>query len=88
MKKLNLGFIGEIVSSPAGKACYSGTTISFYGKFKEGEYRYKSDKFTRENLIEAIHINFKEPCPKPSEDYFYCVAFQKIPEKYLYIGDT
>jgi hypothetical protein len=84
MKKLNLDFIGEIVSSPAGNSSWSGTTITFWGKFKDGDYKYKSDKFNRENLIEAFLI---EKTPKPSEEHFYCTAFQTIPEKYLYIGD-
>ena len=80
MKKLNLDFIGEIVSSPAGNCSWSGTTIRFYGKFKGGNYKYNSDKFKRENLIEAVISQ-----DRPSKEYFYCSAFQTIPEKYLYI---
>lgn len=84
MKKLNLDFIGEIVSSPAGTCSWSGTTITFWGKFKDGDYKYNSLKFNRKNLIEAFLI---EKTPKPSKEHFYCTAFQIIPEKYLYIGD-
>jgi hypothetical protein len=82
MKKLNLDFIGEIVSSPAGMCSWSGTTITFYGKFKGGDYKYKNDKFQRENLIEAVISN-----NRPAEEYFQCSAFQTIPEKYLYIEE-
>lgn len=82
MKKLNLDFIGEIVSSPAGICSWSGTTITFYGKFKGDDYKYKSDKFQRENLIEAVISN-----NRPADEYFKCSAFQTIPEKYLYIED-
>ncbi len=35
MKKINLDFIGEIVSSPKGMCSWSGTTISFWGKFND-----------------------------------------------------
>lgn len=82
MKKLNLDFIGEIVSSPAGMSSWYGTTITFYGKFKDGDYKYESDKFQRENLIEAVISN-----NRPSKEYFNCSAFQTIPEKYLYAED-
>jgi hypothetical protein len=82
MKKINLDFIGEIVSSPAGMCSWSGTTIRFYGKFKDGDYKYNSEKFKRENLIEAVISE-----DRPSKEYFYCSAFQIIPEKYLYIED-
>lgn len=82
MKKLNLDFIGEIVNSPAGMSSWSGTTITFYGKFKDGDYKYGSHKFQRENLIEAVISN-----NIPSKEYFKCSAFQTIPEKYLYIED-
>jgi hypothetical protein len=79
MKKLNLDFIGEIVSSPGGMCSWSGSTIRFYGKFKNGDYKYKSEKFKRENLIEAVISE-----DRPSNEYFVCSAFQTIPEKYLY----
>jgi hypothetical protein len=83
MKKLNIEFIGEIVNSPAGRSSWSGTTVSFYGKFKDGDYKYKSDKYTRENLIEAVVSD-----TNLSKEYDRCTAFQTIPEKYLYIEDT
>jgi hypothetical protein len=79
--RLNLEFIGEIVSSPNGKSSWSGTTVTFWGKFKETEKPY--GKFTRENLIEAISINdFSEK--RPSKEYYRCTAFQIIPDKYKY----
>ena len=87
MKKLNLDFIGEIVSSPAGMCSWSGTTVTFYGKFKEGDYNYKSEMFKRENLIEAILIETIHKDNRPSKDHYMCSAFQVIPEKYLFIDD-
>lgn len=87
MKKLNLDFIGEIVSSPAGKCSWSGTTFTFYGKFKEGEYKHKSDMFTRENLIEAFLTQPFSKGSSPSKDHYRCSAFQVIPEKYLFIEE-
>lgn len=84
MKKLNLEFIGDIVHSPAGMCSWSGTTITFYGKFKEGDYKYKSDMFKRENLIEAILTERFDGASKPSKDHHRCSAFQVIPEKYLF----
>lgn len=88
MKKLNLDFIGEIVSSPAGLCSWSGTTVTFYGKFKDGDYKYRSDMFKRENLIEAILTErFGDKSSRPSKDYHMCTAFQVIPEKYLFIED-
>jgi len=83
MKKLNLEYIGEIVSSPDGMCSWVGDTVTFYGKFKDGDYKYKSDKYTRENLIEAVVSE-----TKPSKEYDRCIAFQTIPEKYLYIEQT
>jgi hypothetical protein len=83
MKKLNLDFIGEIYSSPAGRCCWGGSAITFYGKFKDGNYKYKSEKYTRENLIEAVDSK-----TKPSNEYDRCTATQVIPERYLYIEDT
>ena len=87
MKKLNLDFIGDIVSSPAGMCSWSGTTITFYGKFKDWDYKYKSDKFERKNLIEAILIESFDKESRPSKDHYECSAFQVIPEKYLFIED-
>lgn len=87
MKKLNLDFIGEIVSSPAGMCSWAGTTVTFYGKFKEGDYKYKSEMFKRENLIEAILIETFDKDNRPSKDHYECCAFQEIPEKYLFIED-
>ena len=87
MKKLNLDFIGEIVSSPAGMCSWGGSSISFYGKFKEGNYEYKNDKFKKENLVEAIPISYREPNSKPPKGYYRCTALQVIPEKYLFIED-
>ncbi|QGT54361.1 hypothetical protein b3_0117 [Synechococcus phage B3] len=78
MRKFNLDFIGEIVSSPAGKSTWCGTTIRFYGKFKEPEIAYQ--RYRRENLIEAIEIK-----DRPPEGYHMCSAFQVIPEQYLYL---
>ena len=86
-QKLNLDFIGEIVSSPAGMCSWSGTTVTFYGKFKDGDYKYKSDKFNRENLIEAILTQRFGKGDRPSKDHYMCSAFQVIPEKYLFIED-
>ena len=87
MKKLNLDFIGEIVSSPAGMCSWSGTTVTFYGKFGEGDYKYKSDMFKRENLIEAVLTQRFSEDSIPSKDHHMCTAFQVIPEKYLFIED-
>jgi hypothetical protein len=86
-KKLNLDFIGEIVSSPAGMCSWYGTTVTFYGKFKDGDYKHESDKFNRENLIEAILIQGFGEGGSPSKDHYMCSAFQEIPEKYLFIED-
>lgn len=82
MKKLNLDFIGEIVSSPAGRSSWGGTSITFFGKFKDGDYEYKSHKFQRENLIEAVVSK-----DRPSKEYYWCTALQVIPEKYLYLNE-
>lgn len=87
MKKLNLDFIGEIVSSPAGVCSWSGTTVTFYGKFKDGDYKHNSYKFNRENLIEAILIQGFGKGGSPSKDHYRCSAFQVIPEEYLFIED-
>lgn len=89
MKKLNLEFIGEIVSSPRGMCSWSGTSISFWGKFKDGDYKYKSGKFKRENLIEAIPVDYTNPKEsKPSKEYYLCSALQVIPDKYKFIEET
>lgn len=82
MKKLNLDFIGKIVSSPAGITSWSGTSITFFGKFKDGDYEYESQKFQRENLIEAVASK-----DRPSNEYYWCTALQVIPEKYLYLNE-
>lgn len=87
MKKLNLDFIGEIVSSPAGTCSWFGTTITFYGKFKEGDYKHKSDMFNRENLIEAFLTQRFDKASRPSKDHYMCSAFQVVPEKYLFIEE-
>jgi hypothetical protein len=80
MKKYNPEFIGTIVSSPDGKSSWAGTTITFWGKFKEKQ-PYHYTQFERENLIEALEWT-KEG---PSKEHHLCTAFQKIPEKYLYL---
>jgi hypothetical protein len=36
MRRYNLTFTGEIVSSPGDKSSWAGTTVSFWGKFNEG----------------------------------------------------
>ena len=82
MRKLNPEFIGMIVSSPDGMGSWAGTTVSFWGKFKEKQ-EYQYTRFERENLIEA----FEYTNERPSNDYYRCIAFQKIPEKYLYLED-
>ena len=83
MKKFNLDFIGTIVSSPKGVCSWSGTTYSFWGKFKEDpNYKYGKYNFTREFLIEAIPI--KEE--RPSGDYYRCSGILTVPEKYLYVN--
>lgn len=82
MKKYNLEFIGTIVSSPDGKSSWGGTTVSFWGKFKEKQ-PYQYTRFERENLIEAIPSTEE----RPSKEYYRCSAFQVIPEKYLFIED-
>lgn len=83
MKKLNLDFIGEIISSPAGLSTFYGTTVSFYGKFKDGNYKYESDKYTRQNLIEAVKIEHNIP----PDGYFRCSALMVVPEQHLFIND-
>jgi hypothetical protein len=80
MTKLNLEFIGEIVSSPSGMCSWSGTTVRFWGKFKEGKNEKRYSRFTRDNLIEAIAITEE----RPSKEYHRCSAFQVVPEKYMY----
>lgn len=82
MRKLNPEFIGMIVSSPDGMGSWAGTTVSFWGKFKEKQ-EYQYTQFERENLIEALQGIGK----RPSKEYHMCIAFQKIPEKYLYLED-
>ena len=82
MKKYNLDFIGTIVSSPDGKSSWGGTTIGFWGKFKEKQ-PYQYTRFERENLIEAIPLTEE----RPSKDYYRCLAFQRILEKYLFIEE-
>jgi hypothetical protein len=79
MKKFNLEFIGEIVSSPKGMCSWSGTTVSFWGKFNEEGITQSWEKFERERLIEAIPLSEE----RPSKDYYECKAFQIIPEEYL-----
>lgn len=80
MNKLNLDFIGEIVSSPSGLCSWSGTTVRFWGKFKEGKNEKHYRRFTRDNLIEAIAITEE----RPSNEYHRCSAFQVVPDKYKY----
>ena len=82
MKKYNLDFIGTIVSSPDGMCSWGGTTIGFWGKFKEKQ-PYQYTRFERENLIEAIPLTEE----RPSKDYYRCLAFQRILEKYLFIEE-
>ena len=82
--KLNLDFIGQIVSSPAGQCSWGGTGITFWGKFKDAEANEKRySKYQRDNLIEAIP-HFVE---RPSKNHFRCTALQVVPENYLYIQE-
>lgn len=81
MKKFNLEFIGEIVSSPKGMCSWSGTTVSFWGKFNEEGITKSWEKFERERLIEAIPLSEE----RPSKDHYQCKAFQIIPEEYLFL---
>ena len=84
MKKLNLDFIGEVVSSPRGLSTWSGSTISFWGKFKiDPEYQYGKYSFNRNTLIEAIDINEEQP----SKEHYRCIAFLIIPDELLYVKD-
>ena len=75
MKKFNLEFIGDIVSSPRGRGSWAGSTVTFWGKFNEDDNK----RYRRENLIEAISSE-----KQPSRQHFRCSAFQIIPEKYLF----
>jgi hypothetical protein len=81
MKKFNLEFIGEIVSSPAGMSSWAGTTVTFWGKFDDSGIEKSYQKFKRERLIEAIPINNE----RPSKEHHRCTAFQTIPEHYLFL---
>lgn len=84
MKKFNLDFIGEIVSSPKGMCSWSGSTISFWGKFRiDPEYQYGKYSYSRNTLVEAIDINEE----RPSKEYYKCTAFLIVPEELLYIKD-
>ena len=82
MKKLNLDFIGEVVSSPRGLCSWSGSTISFWGKFTiDPEYQYAKYSYNRNTLIEAIDINEE----RPSKKHYMCSAFLIVPDEYLYL---
>lgn len=81
MKKLNLDYIGEIVSTPRGMSSWSGTTVRFWGKFNEDNLEKYEPKYTRERLIEAISITEE----RPSKKYHQCSALQIIPEYLLYV---
>lgn len=81
MRKINLEFIGEIVSSPRGMCSWSGTTIYFWGKFKKDEEQGKRVDFKRENLIEALEYSEE----RPSKEHFQCGALQVVPEHFLYL---
>jgi hypothetical protein len=82
MRKFNLDFIGEIVSSPKGMCSWSGTTVSFWGKFNEEGITRSWEKFERERLIEAIPLSEE----RPSKDHYHCKAFQVIPEEFLFLN--
>jgi hypothetical protein len=83
MKKLNLDFIGEIVSSPKGMCSWSGTGVTFWGKFKNVEGQ-KWGRFEREHLIEAICISEE----RPSKEHYECVALQIVPDNYKFLDTT
>jgi hypothetical protein len=80
MKKFNLNFIGEIVSSPRGMCSWDGTTVGFWGKFDEEGISRSWEKFERERLIEAIPLSEE----RPSKNHYDCIAFLIAPENLLF----